>query len=299
MNNPFKCRQVDKYDGQNIFQCGKIVYELGNYLGGGSSGSVYQAFDPSWNSEKSVAIKILNPLGYKNLIIGNINQCSVAAKGFPLSSEQVSGKTIMTSQNVWWLLHPQTRQLFAAFEDPQRNNLLRELPLTKCIEIWGLNPLGIENLTENEIEKVNMSSVTVSIEGKEYKIPVVSPKYLKFLKNRQVVCREMNNMVQIGSHPNIVCMHEVLELVQDSKTTLFLVLELINGGELFERMRAGSYHNQEEFAKRYFKQLLSGIEYCHKRGRLKNHMEMNCLFYFLRCCSPRSKTREPSFIRPD
>lgn len=274
----FKCRQVDKYDGQSIYSGGKVVYDLGNYLGGGASGSVYQGFDPVWQgTDKSVAIKILNPLGYKNLVFGNINQHSVAWKGLSLSSEQIHGKVAMTSDNVWWLLHPTTKSLFAAFEDPQRKQL-RELPLTKCVEIWGMNPLNFERISEAELDKINYSGNQSLIDGKEYKIPIVSPKYLKFLRNRLHVCREMNNMVQIGEHPNIVELLEVLELVQDSKTTLFLVLELINGGELFDRVKAGAVGgNVEEFARRYFNQLLSGLEYCHKRGNillLYNHVAL-------------------------
>lgn len=243
------------------------MYDLGNYLGGGASGSVYQGFDPALQgTEKSVAIKILNPLGYKNLVLGNINQHSVALKGVQLSSEQASGKIPITSENVWWLLHNSTKSIFAAFEDPHRKQL-RELPLTKCVEIWGTNPLNFERINEAELEKINNSGNVVTVDGKEYKIPLVSPKYLKFLRNRLHVCREMNNMVQIGEHPNIVELLEVLELIQDSKTTLFLVLELINGGELFDRVKAGATGgNVEEFARRYINQLLSGLEYCHKRG---------------------------------
>jgi serine/threonine protein kinase len=266
MSTPFRCRQVDKYDGQNIYQAGKVLYELGNYLGGGSSGCVYQAIEPAWeNTDKTVAIKILNPLGYKNLVSGNLSQCPVAVKGASLTNDQIHGKAVLSVQNVWWLVHYQTKQLFAAFEDPQRS-LLRELPLTRCVEIWGMNPVGIELQAETDAEKANLNGITVNVEGKDYKIPVIPAKYLKFLKNRQTVCREMNNMVQIGEHPNIVSMHEVLELIQDSKTTLFLVLEMVNGGELFDRMKNNSFQNQEEFARRYFNQLLSGIEYCHKRG---------------------------------
>lgn len=266
MNHLFKWRQVHNYDGQSIFAGGDIVYELGNYLGGGASGSVYQAFEPEVQGlpEKSVAIKILNPLGFKNSIFGQMHQYTVIVKGKPLLPEQAQGKGPMREENVWWLLHPTTKQIFAAFEDPHRMRL-RELPLTRCVEVWGLNPLGIDQLTEAEVEKLNMGKV-VMIGEKEFKVPIVSQKYLKFLKSRQQVCREMSNMVQIGEHPNIIALKEVLELIQDTKTTLFLVLELINGGELFDRIKSGQQKNPEEFARRYFRQLLSGIDFCHKKG---------------------------------
>jgi serine/threonine protein kinase len=73
-------------------------------------------------------------------------------------------------------------------------------------------------------------------------------------------------MLQIGEHPNIIDLLEVLELVQDSKSTLFLVLELVSGGELFDRMKMADLGSPDEFARRYFTQLLSGIDYCHGKG---------------------------------
>ena len=250
--SPLRCRKIDKYDGQHIFASGKVVYELGNYLGGGASGSVYQANEPTDGDpdrpEKPVAIKILNPLGYKNTVVGQINRCPIAVKGQPLSADQIHGKVPMSAENVWWLLHPTSKQVFAAYEDPHRLQL-RELPLPRCVEIWGLNPFGIdENSNQNSqpdnvaIEGINTAeqgSRTVLVDGAKVTIPTVSPKYLHFLRSRQTVCREMNNMLLIGGHPNVIAMHEFLELIQDTKTTLFLVLELINGGELFERMKTG------------------------------------------------------------
>lgn len=101
------------------------------------------------------------------------------------------------------------------------------------------------------------------------------------------ICVEV---ITLGGHENIIDLHEVLELIQDSKTTLFLVMDLASGGMLFERMKIntwngmsiivrqyhpylivftlGSYNNNitEEFAKKYFNQLLSGLEYCHEKG---------------------------------
>jgi serine/threonine protein kinase len=220
----------------------------------------------SSNTEKSVAIKILNPLGYKNIFTGQISRCQIAVKGRPLTAEQMQGRASLRLDNVWWLIHPISKIIFAAYEDPHRVQL-RELPLPKCVEIWGMNPLDVEYSNESEVEKLNFIDMNVNVDGNQIRIPLVSPKYLAFLRSRKSVSREMCNMVRIGEHPNIIELMEVLELIQDTKTTLFLVLELVNGGELFDRMKAGCVTgNTEPFARRYFNQLMSGIEYCHKKG---------------------------------
>lgn len=300
----FKCKKIDKYDGQQIFVGGQVLYELGNYLGGGASGSVYQAFEA--DSDNTVAIKILNPLGYKNTVVGQMSRCTVVKRGRALTVEQIQGKAPFTEDNIWWLVPPagKQQQVFAAYEDPHRLQL-RELPLPKCVEIWGMNPLDLETRSDGEIEKMNIGPTNDHIDdktsglcGQEVNIPRVSPKFLKFLRSRQSVTREMSNMIQIGEHPNIIDLFQVLELVQDTKTTLFLVLELINGGELFERMKIAAalstvqgvgaaadaipqqqqlllqqqqqeqQSKAEDFARNYFNQLLSGIDYCHKKGIL-------------------------------
>ncbi len=60
------------------------------------------------------------------------------------------------------------------------------------------------------------------------------------------------------SHPNIIKLYEVL----DSPVYLFVVLELIKGGELFDLIsRRGRLTEQE--SRGLFIQLLNGVEYCH------------------------------------
>lgn len=330
-------KTIEKYDGQSIWRDGKICYELGSYLGGGASGSVYQAIDltelinedveastpspgtlgtrggnsqshtnltMSSNStssleEKSVAIKILNPVGYKNLPYSQVTRCVPAWKGKPLSMDQKCGKVRMNEENVWWLVHTQTKQIYAAYEDPQRGQL-RELPLPRAVEVWGFDPfrrrdendVGIDGASNDQagcgvregrpqrtgsftgniifgddIGRKNVSNRTVTVGGATITLPIVAPKYLKWLQMRQNVCREMGSMYLVGDHPNIIELRGVMELIQDSKSTLFLILELINGGELFERMHSvREMDRTDAFARKYFTQLLSGIAYCHSRG---------------------------------
>ena len=78
-------------------------------------------------------------------------------------------------------------------------------------------------------DKENCSGQTVHLESQTHHLPIIPPKYLKWLRSRQVICREMSSMMRIGDHPNIVKLIEVLEHVQDTKSTLFLVLEYISG----------------------------------------------------------------------
>ncbi len=63
-------------------------------------------------------------------------------------------------------------------------------------------------------------------------------------------------------HPNIVKLKEVLA----SKSKIYLVLELIKGGDLFEVIKESKDGLEESIARKYFQQIIRGVEYCHRRG---------------------------------
>ena len=318
------CRKVDNYDGQTITVDGKTAYELGNYLGDGVAGVVYEGtrllpvenypvrtgpihvsaqdelmkrkvrkkslimpgldssdafsqektstlmlpkleyesdpqtpsstykspsqnsiidldlqLSPSIDMEETVAVKILNPVGFRLLSSTDANDAIVVQEGDPLSEEIKNGLSPMTERHVWWLINPNSRNLrtllrepippsknkqmgqeinnavpyletkdvtvmgtnnsdreirnqnptslnrnaalsrgdyvdrgsanrglklslLAAYKDPKTGSL-RELPLTKCIEIWGHAPFGA---TEEEFEEM-MDAIERVNEGKE------------------------------------------------------------------------------------------------------------------------------------
>ncbi|KAI3833767.1 hypothetical protein MKW92_017158 [Papaver armeniacum] len=72
--------------------------------------------------------------------------------------------------------------------------------------------------------------------------------------------REISTMKLI-KHPNVVQLHEVMA----SKTKIYIVLEFVNGGELFDKI---VHHGRlkEDEARRYFHQLINAVDYCHSRG---------------------------------
>lgn len=63
------------------------------------------------------------------------------------------------------------------------------------------------------------------------------------------------------NHKNIVNLREVLS----SRTKLYIVMDLVRGGELFE-MIENRGELDEVLARKYFQQLIDGIDYCHRRG---------------------------------
>lgn len=84
-------------------------------------------------------------------------------------------------------------------------------------------------------------------------------KTLKDAQNKKGIQREIS-ILKLLDHPNIVQLYDVIE---DPKTgTYFLVLELASGGELFDYIVARGKLKEKE-ARKFFRQIISGVEYCH------------------------------------
>ncbi|CAB1121407.1 unnamed protein product [Ectocarpus sp. CCAP 1310/34] len=373
-------RKVESFDGQTITINGKPSYELGSFLGGGAAGVVYEGTDVSDKSQiRPVAIKILNPVGFRLAPAVTLRRCIVARRGQQVggsSSSSGAGAAASASEgsssghscggaggaaavvsagpgspgsgsggvgasrqpsklgpeHVWWLVSPNTKQVLAAYMDPRYGSLV-ELPLPKCIEIWGLNPrtdappsppppaaAAAAAASSSACRSPNAEfshhdcwnengmvggggfdmdgggdspggglsgggggrgAFEVQVDGMGVSIPWLPPKYVQWLAQRRKVKREINNMGRVGGHSNVLQLLSVLELLQDSKSTLFLILELVTGGELLDHIRlageegsrvagsrakAASALRAAGAAQRYFSQLLSGLAYCHRRG---------------------------------
>ncbi|XP_021889567.1 CBL-interacting serine/threonine-protein kinase 9 isoform X2 [Carica papaya] len=67
--------------------------------------------------------------------------------------------------------------------------------------------------------------------------------------------------MKLIKHPNVIKIIEVLA----SKTKIYIVLEFVDGGELFDKIAKHGKLKEEE-ARRYFQQLIDAVDYCHSRG---------------------------------
>lgn len=68
-------------------------------------------------------------------------------------------------------------------------------------------------------------------------------------------------VMKLVRHPNIVHLHEVLA----SRTKIYIILEFVTGGELFDKI----VHQQrlsENESRKYFQQLIDAVDYCHSKG---------------------------------
>ncbi|KAK9158016.1 hypothetical protein Scep_004590 [Stephania cephalantha] len=64
--------------------------------------------------------------------------------------------------------------------------------------------------------------------------------------------------MKLIKHPNVVQLYGVM----GSKTKIFIVLEFVTGGELFNKIVNQGRMGEDE-AKRYFQQLINVVDYCH------------------------------------
>ena len=73
--------------------------------------------------------------------------------------------------------------------------------------------------------------------------------------------REVAILQKVGSHPNIVALRDVFE----TEDRWYLVMELVTGGELFERLvKRGPYSEKE--ASRLMRQMAEAIAWLHSQG---------------------------------
>lgn len=96
--------------------------------------------------------------------------------------------------------------------------------------------------------------------GESVAIKVLDRDQVLRHKMVEQIKREISTMKLI-KHPNVVKLFEVMA----SKTKIYIVLEYVDGGELFDKIAKHGRLKEDE-ARRYFQQLVNAVDYCHSRG---------------------------------
>ncbi|KAA8497352.1 CBL-interacting protein kinase 23 [Porphyridium purpureum] len=99
--------------------------------------------------------------------------------------------------------------------------------------------------------------------GVQYAVKIMDKAWMLKHGMSLQVKREIAIMKAL-SHPNVVSLYEVLA----SQTKLYLVMELVSGGELFDVIAQQAEYGglKEDVARRYFHDLIDAVHYCHRRG---------------------------------
>ncbi|CAI0399490.1 unnamed protein product [Linum tenue] len=95
--------------------------------------------------------------------------------------------------------------------------------------------------------------------GQSVAVKVINKKKITTPSMMNNIKREISIMRRLG-HPHIVRLHEVLA----TRTKIYFVMEFVKGGELFAKISKGRF--SEDLARKYFRQLISAVGYCHSRG---------------------------------
>lgn len=96
--------------------------------------------------------------------------------------------------------------------------------------------------------------------GEQVAVKIMDKSDIRAQEMTMNVRREIAIMKAL-KHRNIVNLRQVLT----SASKLYIVMDLVTGGELFTKiLNEGKL--EENVARRYFQQLVDGIEYCHRRG---------------------------------
>ncbi|ANM70732.1 Protein kinase superfamily protein [Arabidopsis thaliana] len=129
--------------------------------------------------------------------------------------------------------------------------------MTKKMRRVGKYEVG-RTIGEGTFAKVKFARNTDTGDNVAIKIMAKST----ILKNRMVdqIKREISIM-KIVRHPNIVRLYEVLA----SPSKIYIVLEFVTGGELFDRI-VHKGRLEESESRKYFQQLVDAVAHCHCKG---------------------------------
>lgn len=96
------------------------------------------------------------------------------------------------------------------------------------------------------------------ITGHRVAVKILNRKKIQSLDMDDKVRREIKTL-KLFSHPHITRLYEVI----DTPTDIFVVIEYVSEGELFDYIVEKGRLSEDD-ARRFFQQIISGVDYCHR-----------------------------------
>ncbi|KAJ8461698.1 hypothetical protein OPV22_034624 [Ensete ventricosum] len=96
--------------------------------------------------------------------------------------------------------------------------------------------------------------------GQAFAVKILDRSRVQSLNFSDQIKREIGTL-KLLKHPSVVRLHEV----SASKTKIYMVLEYVNGGELFDKIASKGRLSERE-GRTLFQQLIDAVSYCHEKG---------------------------------
>lgn len=124
-------------------------------------------------------------------------------------------------------------------------------PLVKIGHYLLGNTLGTGTFGKVKIGEHQMTKHKVAVK-------ILNRQKIKSLDVVGKIRREIQNL-KLFRHPHIIKLYQVIS----TPTDIFMIMEYVSGGELFDYIvKHGKL--QEHEARRFFQQIISGVDYCHR-----------------------------------
>ncbi|XP_074992212.1 5'-AMP-activated protein kinase catalytic subunit alpha-1-like isoform X2 [Calonectris borealis] len=94
--------------------------------------------------------------------------------------------------------------------------------------------------------------------GHKVAVKILNRQKIRSLDVVGKICREIQNL-KLFRHPHIIKLYQVIS----TPTDIFMVMEYVSGGELFDYICKNGRLDEKE-SRRLFQQILSGVDYCHR-----------------------------------
>lgn len=124
-------------------------------------------------------------------------------------------------------------------------------PIVKIGHYCLGNTLGIGTFGKVKIGEHQLTKHKVAVK-------ILNRQKIKSLDVVGKIRREIQNL-KLFRHPHIIKLYQVIS----TPTDIFMIMEYVSGGELFDYIvKNGKL--QEHEARRFFQQIISGVDYCHR-----------------------------------
>ncbi|KAK6912795.1 Ubiquitin-associated domain [Dillenia turbinata] len=128
----------------------------------------------------------------------------------------------------------------------RNSNVELYLPNYKMGKTLGIGSFGKVKIAEHVLT------------GYKVAIKILNCRKIKSMEMEEKVRREIK-ILRLFMHPHIIRLYEVIE----TPTDIYVVMEYVKSGELFDYI-VEKGRLQEDEARNFFQQIISGVEYCHR-----------------------------------